>query len=50
VYTIIEKGSFSTGKNAAIIRIVAPVQSGRKKIGKSPQNSGEKKKALRAVW
>jgi len=28
---IIEKDRFSTGKNAAIIRVVAPVQSGSKK-------------------
>ena len=39
MYNIIEKNRFSTGNKAAIIRVVAPVQSGSQKMGRSPQNS-----------
>jgi len=38
---IIEKDRFSTGKNAAIIRVDATVQSGSKKMCKSPKIRGE---------
>ena len=34
---IIEKDRFSTGKHAAIIRVVDSVQSGSQEICKSPQ-------------
>jgi len=45
---ITEKEKFSIGKNAAIIRVVAPVQSGSQKMGKSPKIRGEKSR--RSVW
>jgi len=47
---IIEKDRFSTGEKAAIIRVLAPVQSGSEKEWvKAPQNSREKKKGRRVV-
>ena len=39
---IIENDRFSTGKNAAIIRVVASVQSASQEMGKSPQIRGRK--------
>jgi len=42
---ITEKDRFSTGKNAAIIRVVTPVQSdSKKRMGKSPKIRGRRKK------
>ena len=39
---IIEKDRFSTVKKAAIIRVVAPVQSGSQEMGEGPKNWGKK--------
>ena len=41
--SIIENDRFSTEKKAAIIRVVAPVQSGSQEKGESPKNLGRKK-------
>ena len=46
---IIEKDLFSTERKGAIIRVVAPVQSGSQEMCEGPKNWGEKKPPCSSV-